>query len=96
MSLAPFVQYSDKTLPVESSLTAETAGKTYLKLKEFLARPFGHQVPVRWMPKLKYGWTRLRYEDFCLWYGLYPFTREMQERFIQNGGKRNRKTIGFD
>jgi len=32
--------------------------------------PNGFHHAVRWMPKLKNGWRRMSYLEFCNWYGL--------------------------
>ena len=35
-----------------------------------LFTPNGFHYPFRWQPKLKEGWKRPTYEEFCAWYGL--------------------------
>jgi len=36
--------------------------------------PDGFHRPVRWLPKAdETSWRRLRYDEFCAYYGLYPF-----------------------
>ncbi len=34
----------------------------------------GSHYPVRWMPHVRegFGWRRLTYGEFCVWYGLEP------------------------